>query len=499
MILKKPYAFFIKLFKPIHLMLSILIAYLIFLENRILRFLSNYITTNVSVVGEKLREEYISSFIYIIPIVLIVISLLIFGIMFKKKKPTTFYLINIFAYIFIMIINIYAINFLGTLEQNVVAIKLVKLIHDFIFINIMIETISFIVFVIRGIGINFKKFDFDSELSRINISDSDKEEVELNIQIDLNESKRKRKKKLRYLKYLYFENKFIINICIIVFLITITSVGIGIKIGDNNQLKEGVEHIIGDFNFIVDRTIKLNTNYRGKKITENYLIIVDIELKSYIENQKLYLNDFSLNIGEAKFKPTTKYSNDLVDIGQVYEENVLSNEYENYLFVYEIPEKYINSEMTFEYNDKGTRTDVSLRPTNLKTKEISVSKKTTQNISFLETLGDIEFKINNIDINSKYLIEYDYCINKDDCVKSYEYLKPSINENFDKYILKLDVEYSDNSSLEMTNFYKFVENFGSLYYYLNDSCYEEETKFVNPRKTKIHFTKEMMVEINGNE
>ncbi len=39
----------------------------------------------------------------------------------------------------------------------------------------------------------------------------------------------------------------------------------------------------------------------------------------------------------------------------------------------------------------------------------------------------------------------------------------------------------------------------STTHYLNDSCYEEETKFVNPRKTKIHFTKEMMVEINGNE
>ena len=33
MILKKPYAFFIKMFKPIHLVISILIAYLIYLDD----------------------------------------------------------------------------------------------------------------------------------------------------------------------------------------------------------------------------------------------------------------------------------------------------------------------------------------------------------------------------------------------------------------------------------------------------------------------------------
>ena len=39
----------------------------------------------------------------------------------------------------------------------------------------------------------------------------------------------------------------------------------------------------------------------------------------------------------------------------------------------------------------------------------------------------------------------------------------------------------------------------STTHYLNDSYYELEQQFVNPRKTKIHFTKEMMAEINGNE
>ena len=484
MILKKPYAFFIKMFKPIHLILAALIAYLIFLENKILEFLSSYITTNVSVIGKEIRGEYASNFVYIIPIIIIFVSLVIFGIMFKKKKPTKFYLINIFAYIVVIIINVYTIKFLGTLEKNIVAIKIVKLIHDFVFVNIIIETISFIVFIIRGIGINLKKFDFDSELSNINISESDKEEFEVNIQIDLNESKRKRKKYLRNLKYLYFENKFIINVLFFIFLGLVTTIIITLNIRKNNQLKEGIEHIVSDFNFIVDRTIIIDKNYSGEKITDNYLIVVDTELMSYIYNKKLYLNDFSLNIGEAKFKPTTKYNEELVDIGPVYEETTLTNQYENYLFVYEIPEKYIKSEMIFEYNDKGVKANVSLNPSNLKTPKVEISKKIGENISFLETLGNIKFKINSININSKYLIEYDYCIKKEDCVKSYEYLKPKINENFDKNILKLDVEYLDNSSLEIMNFYDFFENFGSIYYCIEGSCKIQTNNFEEIKSLK---------------
>lgn len=39
----------------------------------------------------------------------------------------------------------------------------------------------------------------------------------------------------------------------------------------------------------------------------------------------------------------------------------------------------------------------------------------------------------------------------------------------------------------------------STTHYLNDSYYDQEKDFVNPRKTTIHFTKEMLKKINGND
>ena len=39
----------------------------------------------------------------------------------------------------------------------------------------------------------------------------------------------------------------------------------------------------------------------------------------------------------------------------------------------------------------------------------------------------------------------------------------------------------------------------STTHYVNDSFYEDSREFVSPRKTKIHFTKEMLKNINGDE
>lgn len=485
MILKKPYAFFIKMFKPIHLVLSILIAYLIYLDNRILKFLTDYIYSSSSTIGEYIRDILVSDFLYIIPFFIIIMSLLILGVMFKKKKPITFYVFNIFIFIVVIVINLYASNFLGVLEESIVAIKSVKLIHDLVLINIVIQILSLIFFAIRGVGINFKKFDFDSELSKIDISESDKEEFELNINVDINENRRKRKKTFRNIKYFYFENKFMINLFGLIFLL-ILGIGAYFIIANPKDRKiEGVVYSTNTFEFGVNSTTILNTDYRGNKITDNYLIVVDCKIKSNYDSKSLYLNDFSLKIGETIFKPSTKYSNLLVDLGISYKEEILPKEYTNYLFVYEIPEKYINSDMTFRYNNIGNIISIKLQPKSVITNEVSVSKKIGEEISFKESLGDITFKINNYDIKDKFLIEYDYCVKKDDCLKSKEYLKASIDKNFDKYILKLNVEYNQNSDLGVNTFYKFFSEFGSVHYNINGTWYSQVSNFEEIKSNKV--------------
>lgn len=497
MILKKPYALFIKLFKPIHFVLAMLVLYLIYLNNNILNFLGEYIYSSKTLVEESVINSLTNNFLYIIPIIISIFFLLLLGIMYKKGKPILFYFVGIFCFIIILIINVYSVNFLNTLIENIVSIKIIKLIHDLVLINILLESFLILILFIRGIGVNFKKFDFNSDISKIEISESDKEEFELKVNINVNEKKRKRKEKIRNFKYLYLENKFLINILSFIFIAIIIFIIIFIIIKNNTVNKEGAYYNTDLFNFKVNQTIKLNTDFKGKKITDNYLIIVDVNMKSNYNDNSLYLNDFSLNIEDIKFKPVKKYSNYLVDLGILYNEELLPLEYTDYLFVFEIPEKYIESEMLFSYNNQGNVIEVLLNPKNLVTTKLSKSVNINEKLEFENNIKGIEFKINGYELKDKFLIEYDYCIKEEDCIKSMEYLKPSIDENYDKVILMLDIEYKSESNLDVRTFYKFLSKFGSISYKIGDTWYNF-SKFEEIKSKRVSFKNKIYVGINEN-
>lgn len=484
MILRKPYAFFIKMFKPIHFILAILVTYLIYLNNKILNFFNTYIYSSSNMTVENVRSSLISNFLFIIPIVVILFSIIILIVMFRKKKPVTFYVIAIFVFTVVIIINSYTSNFLGVIEQEIVPITSVKLTHDFALINIGIESIFFVLLAVRGVGLNFKKFDFSSDLSKMDISESDQEEFELDFNIDLTESKRKRKRKIRYLKYAYIEHKFLINCILIISICILALVVYGTTTIYNKKNNEGIMYSAGSFNFGVNQTFILNEDYKGNKLTDDYLVVVSVNLQSY--SSKPFLNDFNLKIGEAKFKSITKYSNSLLDLGISYNDNVILSDSQNYLFVYEIPEKYTTSEMLFSYNNQGQSIDIRLEPrTPLYDKDYTLVN-IGNDVSFEETIGDIKFNISNYEIRNRFENNYKYCITSYDCIDSKEYLSPSIDSNFDKIVLKLNAQYSNNSKLDLKTFYDFFFRFGSINYSINGNTYQQSGDFEEIRSNKIN-------------
>ena len=497
MILRKPYILFIKFFKPMHICMAALISYLIYKTNKILTFLTNYIYSENSVVGESIKSTLVDNSFFLIPIILIALSLLFLGIMFNKKKPVTFYIFNIFAFLVILIITVYNSNFLSIMEENIVSIKLVKLNHDLIFINMIIEIICFILFLIRGLGINFKNFNFDSDISKLNISESDKEEIEVNINIDFADTKRKRKKRLRHLKYVYDENKTIINILLVSIIILISFFTIYLINSNKKQNTEGIIYSMGQFNFKVNRTLLLEEDFSGKQITDDCLVAVEVSMQSGLNGISLYLADFSLNTGSAIYKPTTKYNDKLLDIGTVYNQSILTIEYTNYLLVFEISKKYIESDLNLIYSDKGYVNNIKLNPNNYVSEEIKISKKLGETLSFDNSLENINFNISNFEIKDKFLLEYDYCIKENDCIKSKEYLKPTINENFDKKLLMLEVDFDNNGKLDIASFYDFFSKFGSIYYKKDDKWYAQNSFFEEVKSRRIKQKNKIYVAINS--
>ena len=141
--------------------------------------------------------------------------------------------------------------------------------------------------------------------------------------------------------------------------------------------------------------------------------------------------------------------------------------------------------MTFSYTAEDEKLNIRLKPSSLSSNEISVSKNINEEISFEESLGDIKFKISDYEIKDKFIFTYDYCIKKDDCIPSKEYMKPSIDKNFDKVILRVNVDYSNNSDLSMNSFYKFFSRFGSIYYKNGENWNNQTGNFEQLKSSKV--------------
>ena len=93
MILRKPYAFFIKHFKLIHIILTILIAYLIYRTGLLLSFFNEYISTGKSVIDQDLTGNLFNLYMFIVPFLIILASIIILSVMVLKQNQFYFILL----------------------------------------------------------------------------------------------------------------------------------------------------------------------------------------------------------------------------------------------------------------------------------------------------------------------------------------------------------------------------------------------------------------------
>ena len=97
MILKKPYAFLIKHFKFIHVVLSIMLIYLLTKTVSIYNFFSGYLS-NVGIISPEIVDEIFVNSMFTIPFIIIILSVILLGILILKQKPFIFYIVVIVSY-----------------------------------------------------------------------------------------------------------------------------------------------------------------------------------------------------------------------------------------------------------------------------------------------------------------------------------------------------------------------------------------------------------------
>lgn len=461
MLLKKPYAMLIKYFKLLHVILAFLSVYSIYKINSLLMFFNDYLSTQESIVGQNLRGELFEGLMFLIPIIIFMISILLFLLMKRKEKPCIFYLCNTFVYLFVFLITFYAYSFLGEMNVKIADLMNIRVLRDILIIVLVLQSLSMLMTFMRAIGFDIKQFEFLKDLQQLEISEEDQEEFELDFGFDSNERKRKRNRKLRLLKYTYRENRSFVNFIIIIILaIGAYFVYSNINIY-NITNKEGKILSTEFYDMEVVDSKLINTGYNGFKITDNYLVVVNLKIKSKGLKTNLMSNNFKLMIGNEKYVPTNKYSSQLIDLGIVYNNNKISEEYNNYLLVYEIPKEYIKKSMKLVYYELAKNVKIKL---NLKEAEESLNEYRLGDEVVIDNKEHII--LSDYEINDTFTINYDYCI-KDNCYSSIQYLLPTLNTNYDKTLLKIVGELKNTGSSSYTSVNDLLLKYATIEYTLN--------------------------------
>ena len=342
MILRRPYAFLIKHFRLIHLIMSGMLLYVILKSRDMLNFFKDYIAYNGNI--EVISSDYISYFIFVSLFLIIVLSVVIFYLMRYKKKPRLFYIFTVVVSVISFIFFIYLYNSIRGLETVSVSGRIVRLYRDLARINFWLLVIISIPMIIRGLGFDIKKFNFSSDIKELHLSDEDSAEVEVNTDLSVNGIKRIFRKTIRELNYYYKENKMIINIILAVIGVIIIMMYPFNRYVVNRDLNQG--EILSTNNF----NLKVNKSYitdRKRISKNNSYVILDISVIGKVDKYVLNLDEFLLQSSNKKYVPSQKYYNYFTDIGIGYRNFKLNTkEYKNYIIMYNVD----NSDKEFKLN-----------------------------------------------------------------------------------------------------------------------------------------------------
>lgn len=298
MILRKPYAFLIKNFKIIHLILSIIMIYVVYKMGNISGFINDYIN---NIANTRIATSYIGGLIFLATIVIIGISVSLYILMKYKNKPKLLYLITSITYSIILIVLFYLLLSFQTIEKEVLDPKTIRLLRDIVNMVKYPEYVFIVIMLVRSLGFDIKRFDFKSDIEEMNIDVSDNEEVELSVGIDTEKIKTRGRRTIREFKYYVLENKVfvytivgvILGIIVISLIVNINFINKVYKEGDNintsyftmnivdsyitSKKDNGDKIIDNDTSFVIIRmNVKSLYDYKYTLDTEDFLLVTGV-------------------------------------------------------------------------------------------------------------------------------------------------------------------------------------------------------------------------------
>lgn len=423
MILKKPYAFLIKKFRIIHLILTGMIFYLLFRTYNLYDFFSRYVTNVYDTLGDAVPSNYITVFMFLVSIVIIVFSLAMYLLMHKKEKPKNLYIaLSTYYILFFIGIILYFLLF-KSMESAQLTIRNAMVIRDLTLIVMLPQIVLLVLSLIRGVGFDIKKFNFSKDLKELDIAKEDNEEFEFVLGVDSYKYFRFARRRLREFKYYVLENKFMFTIlmsltCAVLLIITILNFTVYNRTYNKNQKIHA-----NNLTLEVRNSYLTDVDYKGEVISEGkYFLVINIDFTNDSGTSTvLNLQNYVLETKSGKMYPTLTRNSHFVDFGPGYaKEKIENGKSANYILVYEFDKSDVANKYTFKIIDEieykaGTMNakekKVALKPLSYLEIEDKGSYKPTELITMYDTiLEDTSFIANSYEFTNKVTYKYEACI-----------------------------------------------------------------------------------------
>lgn len=471
MILKKPYAFLIRYFKIIHIILAVLVGFLSYKNSQIFNFFNDLVSSGYYTYTTNIASMYITPLMYIVTLLIIIIALAIYFLMKQKDKPTKYYLVFIGYYILMFILFTITYSILYSIETSLINTQLIRAVRDLSLLLMIPQYYFLLILLLRGIGFDVKKFNFRKDLEELEISEKDNEEFEFVLGNDAYKLKRNIRRTAREFKYYIIENRFVFSIIIIMVLVSIiTTLYYKTSIFEK-KYNESDKFTANNMIYEIDDSFITNLDYSGNIITsKEYFVIIKFNIKNNnIYNINIESKDYKLDVDGKYYYPDRTFNSSFVDLGIPNNTDlILANSDKEVMFIYRIP----TDKLSKTYNIKVvesidySKTDLSvnykyitIKPKRLIEKDIISTNKLDSEVDFTDSYIPGKIKISNMEASSIYRYYYDSCTNNN-CVKVNKIISANNIGNVSKflYLFKYTLELDKNS-----NFYKTFKTDSSLF------------------------------------
>lgn len=495
MIIKKPYAFLIKKFRWIHGILFAMLVFLAVKSVNIYTFFSDYATNHYYVMSSMLASEYIDLTVFVVTILAILVSVLIYFILSLKNKDRKTYALLCLYYVVLFVYFIYMLSIFQNLQSKSLGIETVRAIRD-VSIIISLPQIAFLFIIFgRTLGFNLKQFDFKKDLEEMQIDTKDYEEVEVEFGKNNYKTARFLRKALRLTKYFILENKFIVTILAsIIVLVTSLAIFINIKVY-NISYNENVEIIANNVHYTVMSSYVTNKDINNNIITKDkkYILIKIKANNKTSTNYNLYRETFRLELNNTMLIPTFGLDNKFIDVGKTYSPfEIKSGETKEFIIVFELDESINQSEFILKIKnyDYGNFTtleseykDINIIPQYIDSDDDFGKLYLPINLNLEDTLlGKTNIVLNSYEIATTFKEKYEYCLTEDNCMINTYIVKPISIGKGNLSVLKLRGKLELDDSIYMS---KYISNIGDLFSYFGKIGYRYRGKYKTTSITKI--------------